>query len=157
MDAARASRNTTVTLPPEKGEVMHRLKRFLGILFGLAVAGAALAQAYPNKPVRIIVASGPGSGDDFATRVLAERLSAILGQQFIVENRPGAGGVIGQTAVLKSPPDGYTLLLAVARWPARASSTPRPLTTCCAISARSRSSRLRRSRSSPAPRCRQRT
>jgi tripartite-type tricarboxylate transporter receptor subunit TctC len=64
------------------------------------------------KPVRIVVASGPGSGDDFATRVLAERLSVLLGQPFIVENRPGAGGVIGQTAVLKSPPDGYMLLLA---------------------------------------------
>jgi tripartite-type tricarboxylate transporter receptor subunit TctC len=62
--------------------------------------------------VRIVVASGPGSGDDFATRVLAERLSAILGQQFIVDNRPGAGGVIGQTLVQKSAPDGYTLLLA---------------------------------------------
>ena len=91
---------------------MRCLKRFLAAVFGIVVAGTALAQAYPNKPVRIIVASGPGSGDDFATRVLAERLSAILGQQFIVENRPGAGGVIGQSAVLKAPPDGYTLLLA---------------------------------------------
>jgi tripartite-type tricarboxylate transporter receptor subunit TctC len=62
--------------------------------------------------VRVIVASGPGSGDDFATRVLANELSALLKQQFVVENRPGAGGVIGQTSVLKSPPDGYTLLLA---------------------------------------------
>jgi tripartite-type tricarboxylate transporter receptor subunit TctC len=70
------------------------------------------AADYPTKPVSIIVASGPGSGDDFATRVLANELSALLKQQFVVENRPGAGGVIGQTAVLKSPPDGYTLLLA---------------------------------------------
>jgi tripartite-type tricarboxylate transporter receptor subunit TctC len=62
--------------------------------------------------VRILVASGAGSGDDFVTRVLAERLSASLGEPFVVENRPGAGGVIAQTAVLKSPPDGYTLLLA---------------------------------------------
>ncbi len=76
------------------------------------VPGAAMAQAYPSKPVKIIVASGPGSGDDFATRTLAHELSGILKQQFVVENRPGAGGVIGQTAVLKSPPDGYTLLLA---------------------------------------------
>jgi tripartite-type tricarboxylate transporter receptor subunit TctC len=91
---------------------MHGLKRLL-VLIGLAVvAGAAFAQAYPNKPVRIIVASGPGSGDDFATRTMADELSKILKQQFVVENRPGAGGVIGQTAVMKSPPDGYTLLLA---------------------------------------------
>jgi len=91
---------------------MYGLKRLL-VLLGLAVfAGPAFAQAYPNKPVRIIVASGAGSGDDFVTRLLAERLSASLGQPFVVENRPGAGGVIAQTAVLKSPPDGYVLLLA---------------------------------------------
>jgi tripartite-type tricarboxylate transporter receptor subunit TctC len=91
---------------------MNRLKRFLAAVFGIVVAGAALAQAYPTKPVRVIVASGAGSGDDFVTRVLVERLSASLGQPFVVENRPGAGGVIAQTAVLKSPPDGYILLLA---------------------------------------------
>jgi tripartite-type tricarboxylate transporter receptor subunit TctC len=84
----------------------------LAILSLLVAAAAAAADAYPAKPVHIVVASGPGSGDDFATRVLAERLGAILGQQFIVDNRPGAGGVIGQTTVLKAPPDGYTLLLA---------------------------------------------
>ena len=87
----------------------------LALLGSLAVgwSGVLLAQgAYPTKPVRIIVASGPGSGDDFATRTVANELSNILKQPFVVENRPGAGGVIGQTAVLKSPPDGYTLLLA---------------------------------------------
>jgi tripartite-type tricarboxylate transporter receptor subunit TctC len=91
---------------------MQRLKRFVAAILGLLVAGIAAAQTYPSKPVRIIVASGPGSGDDFATRTLAHELSIILKQQFVVENRPGAGGVIGQTAVMKSPPDGYTLLLA---------------------------------------------
>jgi tripartite-type tricarboxylate transporter receptor subunit TctC len=84
----------------------------LTAILALCAGPASAADPYPVKPVRIIVASGPGSGDDFATRVLAERLSAILGQQFIVDNRPGAGGVIGQTLVQKSPPDGYTLLLA---------------------------------------------
>jgi tripartite-type tricarboxylate transporter receptor subunit TctC len=78
----------------------------------LLAAGAAFAQAYPAKPVRIIVATGPGGGDDFAARQLAMKLSEVLGQQFIVENRPGAGGMIGQTYVAKSRPDGYTLLLA---------------------------------------------
>jgi tripartite-type tricarboxylate transporter receptor subunit TctC len=91
---------------------MHALKRLLVLIGLVVVAGSALAQSYPVKPVRILVASGAGSGDDFVTRVLAERLSASLGQPFVVENRPGAGGVIAQTAVLKSPPDGYTLLLA---------------------------------------------
>ena len=91
---------------------MHGLKRLLVLIGLVVVASSALAQSYPVKPVRILVASGAGSGDDFVTRVLAERLSASLGQPFVVENRPGAGGVIAQTAVLKSPPDGYTLLLA---------------------------------------------
>jgi len=72
----------------------------------------AAAQTYPAKPVRIIVAVGPGGGDDFAARTLAAKLAEIIGQQFFVENKPGAGGMIGQTYVAKSPPDGYTLLLA---------------------------------------------
>ena len=89
------------------------MKKAAAVLLGwLCAATAWAADSYPARPVKIIVASGPGSGDDFATRVVANELSNILRQQFIVENRPGAGGVIGQTAVLKSPPDGYTLLLA---------------------------------------------
>ena len=95
---------------------MRKLQRLaLTILSAIAAACASSALAadpYPVKPVRIVVASGPGSGDDFATRVLAIKLSELLGQQFIVENRPGAGGMIGQTQVAKSAPDGYTLLLA---------------------------------------------
>ena len=89
---------------------MHRFA--IAFLAGMLAMGQAFAQAYPNKPVRIIVASDPGSGDDFASRVLAEEMGKILKQQFVVENRPGAGGVIGQTTVMKSAPDGYTLLLA---------------------------------------------
>jgi tripartite-type tricarboxylate transporter receptor subunit TctC len=72
----------------------------------------AHAQAYPSKVVRIIVPSAAGFGDDIPARQLASKLSEILGQQFVVDNRPGAGGMIGQTLVAKSPPDGYTLLLA---------------------------------------------
>ena len=67
---------------------------------------------YPVKPVRIVVAAGAGSGDDIPARMLASKLSELLGQQFVIDNRPGAGGMIGQTLVAKSPPDGYTLLLA---------------------------------------------
>jgi tripartite-type tricarboxylate transporter receptor subunit TctC len=91
--------------------------RTAGVWLALLLAAtypAAHAQSgkWPEKPVRIIVAAPPGSGDDFAARLLAPRLGELLGQQVIVENRPGAAGLIGQTSVLKSPPDGYTLLLA---------------------------------------------
>jgi len=70
------------------------------------------AQPYPSKQVKIVVATGAGTVDDLPARILAEKLSQTLGQPFFVENRPGAGGSIGQTYVMKSPPDGYTLLLA---------------------------------------------
>lgn len=72
----------------------------------------ALAAAWPEKPVRIVVATPPGGGDDFVTRLLAPRLAEILGQPFITENRPGAGGVIAQNHAMKATPDGYTWLLA---------------------------------------------
>ena len=91
---------------------MRKIAIVLTVLAVLCSGAALAADPFPVKPVKIIVASGPGSGDDFATRVVANELSNILKQQFVVENRPGAGGMIGQTAVLKSPPDGYTLLLA---------------------------------------------
>jgi len=82
------------------------------VLAALCASTATAAEPYPVKPVRIIVAVGAGGGDDFAARQVAAKLSELLGQQFFVENRPGAGGMIGQTFVAKSPPDGYTLLLA---------------------------------------------
>ena len=79
----------------------------------LPVSFAALAQQpYPNRPVRIIVASAAGAGDDIPARMLAAKMSELLGQQFVIDNRPGAGGMIGQTFVAKAPADGYTLLLA---------------------------------------------
>jgi tripartite-type tricarboxylate transporter receptor subunit TctC len=81
----------------------------LGAVWGGAVPAA---EAYPVKPVHLFVATGPGGGDDFVARLLAAKLAEQLGQQFIVENRPGAGGVIAQLQVAKSPPDGYSLLLA---------------------------------------------
>jgi tripartite-type tricarboxylate transporter receptor subunit TctC len=77
----------------------------------LAASLAAAAQAYPAKPVRIIVPFAPGGGNDFIARFIAQRLSVALGQQFVVENRAGAGGMVGVEVGVKSPPDGYTLTL----------------------------------------------
>ena len=70
------------------------------------------AGKWPEKAVRVVVATAPGSGDDFVTRLIAPKLSELLRQQFVVENRPGAGGMIAQTHVAKSVADGYTFLLA---------------------------------------------
>ena len=77
-----------------------------------AVSRIARAQAYPSRPVRIIVGFPAGGPNDFHARLMGQWLSEKLSQQFIVENRPGAGGNTGTEAVVRAPPDGYTLLLA---------------------------------------------
>src|SRR5262249_37560530 len=76
-----------------------------------AVSRLARAQAYPTRPVRIIVPLAAGGGLDFVARLTGEHLSRSMGQQFIVENRVGAGGMLGIEAAAKSPPDGYTILI----------------------------------------------
>jgi len=87
-------------------------------------AGPAAAQAYPNRPVKIVIPFAPGGPTEFILRLVADRLTATLGQPFIIENRPGgAGGTIGAKSVAIAEPDGYTLLF----------SSPGPLVTAAAV------------------------
>jgi tripartite-type tricarboxylate transporter receptor subunit TctC len=96
--------------------VMRFLRRqFLQLAAGAAalpaVARLALAQAYPTRPVRIVVGFAPGGGFDILARLIGQWLSERLGHPFVIENRPGANSNIGTEAVVRAPPDGYTLLL----------------------------------------------
>ena len=80
------------------------------VIAAFAIAAPAAAQDnYPSRPVRIIVGFGAGASADTAARVVAQKLGQILGQQFIVENKPGAGGILGNDVVAKATPDGYML------------------------------------------------
>lgn len=83
----------------------------LGLLGLLGLAGQAAAQSYPTKPIRLIVPFAVGGGTDIPARVLAAKMSEILGQQIVVDNRPGAGGNVGTDMAAKSPADGYTIML----------------------------------------------
>src|SRR3954468_10416359 len=83
---------------------------FLSII--MLGSAPALAQSYPNKPIRVLIAQAPGSATDVISRVVGNRLSEALGQPIVVEARPGAGGVIGTEAAARSAPDGYTLFMA---------------------------------------------
>jgi tripartite-type tricarboxylate transporter receptor subunit TctC len=89
----------------------HFLHLAVGAAALPAVSRFARAQAYPTRPVRIIVGFAPGGGVDITARLIAQWLSERLGHQFVIENRPGAATNIATEAVVRSPPDGYTLLL----------------------------------------------
>ena len=84
----------------------------LAVLVVIAGIAAPLsAQSYPTRPVRLLVPFGPGGVGDITARVVAQKIGASLGQQFVVDNRPGAGGIVASEIVAKAAPDGYTLLL----------------------------------------------
>jgi len=89
-----------------------RMPRAWLMVAALVLASGAAAQDYPSRPIRVVVPFSPGGAVDGPTRMVAQELSKRLGQQVVVDNRPGAGATIGSEAVAKSPPDGYTLLLA---------------------------------------------
>jgi tripartite-type tricarboxylate transporter receptor subunit TctC len=96
---------------------MVRIRRTIIALAALAAAAPCLAglgyaqEAYPSKPIKIIVATAPGGATDLTARLIGQKMSAALGQPVIVENKAGANSIIGTDALAKSPPDGYTLLL----------------------------------------------
>src|SRR5262245_33415158 len=96
--------------------VVTSVKRGLVVLVIVAncvfAVGAQAQISYPTKPVRLIVPSSPGGGTDTITRLLASQLSDKFGQQFYIENRPGAGSMTGIEAGARATPDGYTLLVA---------------------------------------------
>src|SRR5258706_2404499 len=115
---ARARLSESICIEGEAGMAMSTglprgaIYSIVCLLFAAAAAPhGACAQAYPNKPVRIVVPFAPGGGVDVTARILAQRLTERIGQSFIVDNRTGASGMIGTEFVAKSAPDGYTLLV----------------------------------------------
>jgi tripartite-type tricarboxylate transporter receptor subunit TctC len=85
------------------------MRKILGLLFGTFFAASALAQAWPQKPVRFIVPFPPGGATDISARLLGEKLSQMWGQSVVIENRGGAGGGVGAAEAARAAPDGYTL------------------------------------------------
>ena len=90
-----------------------RSSRLIGALAGLVLlaSGTAWAQQYPVKPVRVVIVFPPGGSNDVVGRIVFQKMSEQLGQQFIIDNRGGAAGVIGSEVVANSPPDGYTIMV----------------------------------------------
>jgi len=100
-DASRARRAAT-----RRRVVLALAGAWLGLL-----PGASWSQAFPSKPITLVVPTGAGGGTDVVARILSKRLGELLGQAIVVENRAGAGGIIGTQFVAKAPPDGHTLLI----------------------------------------------
>ena len=93
----------------------HPTRRHALITAALLCSGGAWAQAYPIKPIRAVVPFAAGSATDQIGRAFAEKMSATLGQTIVIDNKPGASGMLGADTVAKSPADGYTLLLGTNR------------------------------------------
>src|SRR4051794_34012091 len=91
---------------------MRALIVTLAFALSCAHSTGGVAQSYPIKPVRLVSPYAPGGGTDILARLIGQKLSEALGQSVIVENRPGAGGMIGTELVARSAPDGYTIMLA---------------------------------------------
>src|SRR5437660_1347057 len=102
---------STVNRTAGGNAMVHVLRAAAFALLALASAGIVRAEDYPARPVRLIVPFGAGGPADLYARVIAQHLSEQLKQAFVVEDRPGAGSIIGTDAVAKSAPDGYTLLV----------------------------------------------
>src|SRR5688572_29612038 len=98
------------TIPGNPEMTMMRTAR-AAVALAMLAALPALAQDWPNKTVKVIVPFPPGGGTDTVARPLTAKLSQLLGQQFVIDNRGGAGGTIGAALAAKAPPDGYTVLL----------------------------------------------
>ena len=90
-----------------------RMARLLGAMAGLVLlaCGTAWGQAYPSKPVRVVIVFPPAGATDIVGRVVFQKMGELLGQQFVIDNRAGAGGTIGAAFVAKSPADGYTIMV----------------------------------------------
>ena len=94
---------------------MRQPKRFIAfaaaLILGAAIGGNAAAQGYPNRPIKMMVPFTPGGGTDILARIVAAKISESMGQQVLVENRPGANTIVATEALVRSAPDGYTLLM----------------------------------------------
>jgi len=90
------------------------MRLLLTVLSTMVLCASAIAQTFPNRPVRVVVPFPPGGGADVVTRIITPKIAEIIGQTMVVENRAGAGGIIGADFVAKSPGDGYTLLVGTA-------------------------------------------
>src|SRR5207245_9790906 len=106
-----------------------RTKTFCGLISicaAMVLASNALAQAYPTKTVRLIDGFAPGGSTDIVGRLIAQKLSESLGQPFVVENRPGASGIIGTDMVAKAPPDRQLTVIVPLRFPVKPGPYQRP-------------------------------